>query len=420
MVNLIVRTGKIGSISEKETPFLGYAYSTLSTKRYILGAINLSRLFISKSRIAWGVLNHMKKSVRNLWTIGVVGLGAAARTIHLPAIRKIDNLKLVSGIDPQVDNDQFSFPIYDSIADMMANSSPDIIAIATPPKSHYSIICEGLESGAHIFCEKPFVLSLEEGLDVVKLSKKTGKSVVINNEFRFMNIHNAAQELITSPQFGDLLFVSMHQTFFITDKTEAGWRGDSDRRTCFEFGTHALDLCRFFFGGEPISLTSRMPKPTNPNGADNLNLIQLEFRGDRFAHITLDRLSRGPHRYLDIRLDGTKGTIETKLGGLAEIAVGIKGGTRKPFFRFELSPSGSACIYRNGKKKALATDPIDLFSHATAKLLTEMLHALETGEAAPCSAEDNLHTLALMLAAYDSAQEGGSRIEMKSYMNQCE
>lgn len=53
-----------------------------------------------------------------------------------------------------------------------------------------------------------------------------------------------------------------------------------------------------------------MPRGKQPNGPDYLNLIELEFSGDRVAHITLDRLSRGRRRYLDIRLDGEAGSIE--------------------------------------------------------------------------------------------------------------
>ena len=350
------------------------------------------------------------------WSIAVVGLGAAAKNIHLPAMRKISRLQVVGGVDPYAKSDDFSFPVFDTVEDLMKNAAPDIIAIVTPPDSHFSIICESLNAGAHVFCEKPFVLSLDEGRKVIALSKEKDRRVVVNNEFRFMNVHHTAQREIASDRFGSLLFASINQTFFVTNETEAGWRGESVQRTCFEFGTHALDLCRYFFGEEPLTLTARMPKPGAPNGPDYLNLIQLEFSGDRFAHITLDRLSRGPHRYLDIRLDGTMGCIESRIGGLAEIAAGIQGGSRKPYVRLEVTPSASAQIYYDGKSKKLAKDPLDLFPNATAQLLSEMLDALEAGKAPPCDAQDNLHTLALMLAAYASAEQDGAAIDLKSFL----
>lgn len=349
------------------------------------------------------------------WKIGIVGLGAAARNIHLPAFRKLGRLEVVGGVDPYIEESNFKFPVFASLGEMMDAARPDIVAIVTPPDSHFALICEALSSDAHVFCEKPFVSTLEEGRRVIALAKDRGRSVVVNNEFRFMNVHSAAKQKITSPQFGELIFISINQTFFVTSETEAGWRGESKMRTCYEFGTHALDLCRFFFDEEPLSISARMPKPGNHDGPDYLNLIALEFSGDRVAHITLDRLSRGPHRYLDIRLDGENACIESKLGGIAEIAFGVKGGSRKPYLRFEIAPSASARLFAGEKSNSLATDPIDLFPNATARLLGEMLDALENETDPPCSAADNLHTLALMLAAYESGERDGARVILKEF-----
>lgn len=341
--------------------------------------------------------------------IGVVGLGAAARSIHLPAIARIPELALVGGVDPFADRGSFRFPVHDSLAALVAEGRPDIVAIVTPPDSHYPLILECLAAGVHVFCEKPFVLTLDQGREVIAAAAAAARHVVVNNEFRFMNVHAAAKARIGTPGFGDLLFVSMHQTFFVTEATEKGWRGAGNRRTCFEFGTHALDLARFFFGEEPLSIAARMPKPGRPDGPDYLNLIQMEFSGDRVAHITLDRLSRGPHRYLDIRLDGTEACIETRLGGQAQVAFGIRGGSKRPYAQLDLAPGGSAHLLQGDRRTRLATDPTGIFAHSTAKLLRAMVAAIATGTAPPCSAADNIHTLALMLAAYASQDAGGDR-----------
>lgn len=345
--------------------------------------------------------------------VAVVGLGSAARRIHLPAIAKIPGLRVMGGVDPVADAAGFAFPVHRTLTELLAAGRPDIVAIVTPPDSHYSLIREALAAGAHVFCEKPFVQTLEEGHAVIEAARAAGRHVVVNNEFRFMNVHEAAHGLIGTETFGDLLFVSMHQTFFVTEETEKGWRGASQQRTCFEFGTHALDLCRFFFGEEPHAISARMPRPGRPDGPDYLNLIQMEFSGDRVAHITLDRLSRGPHRYLDIRLDGSRACIETRLGGKAEASFGLRPGSKRPFARLDLAASASADLYHGERRRRLATDPSDLFAHSTAKLLRGMLRAIRDGQTPPCSAADNLNTLALMLTAYRSSAAGGTFLEHK-------
>jgi predicted dehydrogenase len=336
------------------------------------------------------------------YRIAVAGLGEAATRIHLPAYKQIPALSVVGGCDPVAKPDRFPFPLFASVPEMLDRTKPDILAVLTPPYSHFPLTQQGLEAGCHVFCEKPFMSSLDEADAIIALSQTYGRQVVVNNQFRFMHIHTAAKKKIRTPEFGALVFVSMHQTFFVTEKTEEGWRGQDTKRTAKDFGTHVLDLCRYFFDEDPVSITARMPRGWQPNGPDYLDLMQLEFSQDRVAHITLDRLSRGRHRYLDIRLDGEVGCIETSLGGRLEARAGIRAMTRRPFFNLDLAMGGRARLYRGERSTILAREPLNVFAAATGELMKAFLRSLDTNGIAPCNAADNRKTLALMLAAYES------------------
>lgn len=337
-------------------------------------------------------------------TIAIAGLGAAAKQIHLPAYAKLPELKVVGGFDPAAAGTEFPFPLFRSVEEMLERTRPDILAVAAPTPHHHALVHRGLEAGCHVLCEKPFMNSLPEADDIVALARRLGRWVVVNNQYRFMNIHQAAKRSIGTPEFGDLLFVSVNQTFFTSEATESGWRGADKQRTCKEFGIHALDLCRFFFGEDPISINARMPKGRHRDSPDYLDLIQLEFSGDRVAHILLDRLSRGPHRYLDMRLDGSAGIVQTSLGGKLEANLGLRAKTKKPFFDWDISLGGHARLYHGEQFRKIASDPLDLFAHATSQLLRQFLAALRDGTPPPCHAEDNRRTLALVYAAYESAE----------------
>lgn len=342
----------------------------------------------------------------NKTKIALVGLGAAANSIHLPAYKKLPELEVVGGHDPAINSSdsisKFRFPIYDDLKTLLEHAEPDILAIASPTQFHFAIAEQALLHGCHIFCEKPFTTTLDEAHQLIALAEKQQRWIVVNNEFRFMNIYEAAKNKIGSPGFGDLLFVNAQQSFYVNDKTEAGWRGNDPQRTCKEFGIHVLDLCRFFFDEEPKQISAKMPKLSNPNGPDYLNLIQLDFSGGRSAQITLDRLTKGRHRYLDLRLDGSNATIETEFGGNIQLSAGIRGGDRKPYVGLDVSMGGRAIQYQAENGKKIASDPLDIFANATSKLLKQFIAAIHNNTVPACSAQDNIKTLALMLAAYDS------------------
>jgi predicted dehydrogenase len=339
--------------------------------------------------------------------IALVGLGAAAHHIHLPAYRDLPGARVVAGCDRVAPAKPMPFPVHASLDALLDAQAVDIAVIATPPETHAALARSCLERGVHVLCEKPFTPTVDEGLELVRLAESKGLRIAVNNEFRFMRCHAAARAQIGQPAFGELLFVQMNQTFRTTAHTEAGWRGDDPERTCKEFGTHVFDLARFFYGCEPLRLFARMPRPGGGGGPDLLNLIDLQFPGDRWARITLDRLTRGRHRYLDIRLDGTRGVVETELGGHLAMALGVHASSRRPFVDVDLSLGGRAHLFDGERKRKLAADPLGLFAAATRELMLAFLSALDEGRAPPCDGRDNLRTLALMRAAYTAAAGSG-------------
>jgi predicted dehydrogenase len=342
--------------------------------------------------------------------IAIAGLGAAARKIHLPALSGLD-VEVVGGCDPIPPGD-VPFPVFASVETLLAETAPDILAVATPPDAHFEVAWAGLDHGCHVFCEKPFTDTLEQATALVKRSREVGRWLVVNNQFRFMNIHRQAKAAIGTPEFGELRFLSAQQTFRTTPETEAGWRGSDRRRTCKDFGTHVLDLCRFFFDEDPVSIGARMPRGPGRDGPDYLNLIELEFSGDRAAQITLDRWCRGPNRYLDLRLSGTAGCVETHVGGGIVLSAGLRGSTRRAFCDLDIAMGGTARLYQGERFRRIATDPLDLFARATRELFRAFLAALDRGGVPPCEGADNRRTLALMLSAYESA-ETGARVRMR-------
>ncbi len=335
------------------------------------------------------------------YRVAIAGLGRAARNIHIPALRKIPEARIVGVHDPL--QGPTDLPSFRSLDELLA-TKPDILVIATPPEAHMPIALAALEKGVHVFCEKPLANSVAEADVIAAAAAAAGRQVAVNSEFPFMPTHLAAAREIGSERFGRLLFVEAHQSFVVSEATEAGWRGEDPQRTFKEFGTHIIDLCKIFFGERPTGMTARMPRLGAGGGPDYLNLVRLEFSGDRVAQITLDRLTKGRHRYLDLRLVGEKGTIETSIGGSAEVAFGLRTQSRRPFADVNVHLGGVARLYHGEDHTTLAKAPIDLFADATARLFREFLHAIDEGREPPngiCEARD---TLELIYRCYAEAE----------------
>jgi predicted dehydrogenase len=355
--------------------------------------------------------------------VAMIGLGAVARNIHLPAYARLkDRVTIVGGCDPDPAVQACARDIWKLSCvcgdprELLEKTRPDIVAVCTPPSLHREHAILALDAGCHVFCEKPLADSLESADEIIAAGERARRLVVVNNQFSCMKIYSAAKQRIGSPDFGRLLYLHAWQTFRPTDMTEAGWRGKLQRRLCFEFGIHVFDLIRYFLEDNPVRVLAHMPVPPQEYGFDVINVVSMEFADGRAATMVLNRLSKGPERYLDMRLDGEFASIHTSLGGRVALTAGIHTRERRPFLEWRFAKGGEARLQVGNRSRVIAKDPINPFAAATAVHFGNFLDSIQSGSIPRGNAKDNRNTLAMVFAAYDSARLGRA-VEMSAYRN---
>jgi predicted dehydrogenase len=354
--------------------------------------------------------------------VAIVGLGAVTRNIHLPAYARLNGkVAIVAGCDPDAGaRGRSGLPAtFADAAEMIERSRPDVVAVCTPPALHRAQTLLALEAGCHVFLEKPLAESLAEADEIIHAADRARRTVVINSQFPCMEIYRLSKTLIGSPEFGRLLFIHARQKMRPPAEAEAGWRGEMRRRVCFEFGVHVFELIRFFFDDTPARLVAHMPRPHLANRrtiqSDAVCTIALEFSDGRAASILLNRLSKGPDRYLEMDLDGEHASIHTSIGGEARLELGIEIRNRSPFAGLHFIQGGKAVLQTGTKSRLVAKDGLNPFASSTAYHFNRFLDAIARGATPPGTARDNRNTLALALAAYDSA-EAGRAVEISPYL----
>ena len=345
-------------------------------------------------------------------SVAVVGLGAAVRNIHFPAYSLLSReVSVVAGCDPdrqtrEAASSRGRVPItFETPEEMLRNVKPDVVSICTPPSLHREHVLLALSHRCHVFCEKPLAEDLDQADEMIRAAAAAGRRVVINNQFPYMKIHLAAKKAIGTPEFGDLVHLHAWHTMRTNSTTEAGWRGHLRRRLCFEFGIHIFELVRFFFEQTPVRLMAHMPGASEAS-CDAVNVIAMEFADGRGASMMLDRLAVGPDRYLEVRLDGTSAIIRTSIGGQVEFRAGLHTRERRPFVGFSLVKGGLATLESGTRSRIIAQDDLNPFAGSTAYHFSQFLRAIGENRTPAGDIADNRKTLALVMAAYDSASQG--------------
>jgi predicted dehydrogenase len=122
--------------------------------------------------------------------IAIVGCGKIADQ-HVQAIHRIPGCQIASLCDQEILmakqlGERFGVPnCFSDLAKMLEETSPDAVHITTPPQGHYSLAKECMESGAHVYLEKPFTVTAGEAVSLVQLAESRGLKITAGHNYQF-------------------------------------------------------------------------------------------------------------------------------------------------------------------------------------------------------------------------------------------
>lgn len=350
--------------------------------------------------------------------IGFVGLGWAANAFHIPALKQVSGAVVVGGFDTSGERrsaweGDTGSPAFETFDELVERGAPDVVVVATPPDSHAELCVDALERGLHVLCEKPFVTDIQDADRVLVAAAAAGRQVAVNHEFREKPIFKAIKQRIDSEEFGRLVFCQIWQLMDLAPWDEpVAWRRSMPNRTLLEGGVHLVDLMLQLFREQPSAVYARHSSGLQrEHTADAINVLLLEFSDGRLGQITIDRLCPAATRYAEVRADCELASLRASEGGRALLRFGMKRAERSGF-RFEFGAGGLAWVEQGTSRKVLARAPRSVGMAATAELWKQLLPAFEQNLEPPSSGREARAGLAVIEAAYRSAQTG-ARIELE-------
>lgn len=139
--------------------------------------------------------------------VAIVGCGKIADT-HAEMIAGIQGCEIVGVCDkePLMARQLYErFPVkayFSDLAEMLSEARPDVVHITTPPESHWSLAKLCLESGCHVYVEKPFTLFEEQARRLIELANERGLKITAGHDAQFGTAARRMRELVHSGYLG--------------------------------------------------------------------------------------------------------------------------------------------------------------------------------------------------------------------------
>lgn len=212
----------------------------------------------------------------------VVGCGNMGAS-HAQAYQLIDGFEICgivsTGKSKEVLNEKLGggYALYSDYATALAETKPDAVCISTYPDTHEAFAIMALESGCHVFIEKPLADTVEGSERVAAAAKKAGKKLVVGYILRHHPSWEKFVEL--SHELGKPLVMRMN-----LNQQSHGVMWDVHRNLMkslspiVDCGVHYIDVMCQMTRSKPLQVTAIGARLTNDIAENNYNYGQLQIR----------------------------------------------------------------------------------------------------------------------------------------------
>ncbi|MDI9498786.1 MAG: Gfo/Idh/MocA family oxidoreductase [Bacillota bacterium] len=197
--------------------------------------------------------------------IGIIGTGGIAGA-HMHGYAQFEDVEVVAGADivpgkarDFLDRHELTeAEAFESAAEMLANVELDGVSVCTYNTTHAECAIAALEAGVHVLCEKPMSFTLQEGVDMVRASRKSGKMLTIGFQPRYDYMRQKVDDIIGSGALGKVYYIQSGGgrrrgipagTFVDASKAGYGCLGD--------IGCYSIDECLHAVGyPKPLTVSA--------------------------------------------------------------------------------------------------------------------------------------------------------------------
>lgn len=328
--------------------------------------------------------------------IGMIGCGGIVNYAHLPAYNA-HKLRVLACYDRNAEAARTTAAahgiptVYESLDDLLADQAIQIVDIAVPAWHQREIAERALAAGKHLLCQKPLAENLPDALAIVAAVHAAGRKAAVNQQMRWSAGIAAAKDLITRGLIGTPTDAQI-QVSTVTPWHMWPWLQVAPRLEVMYHSIHYLDSLRYLLG-DPAWVTSRHTRfPGQPETGETKTITVLDYDSGLQALVAVNHHDHSGDNYATFRFLGTEGVIKGTIGLLYNYPDG-----RPDTLQLHSTRAGPDWV-------DVALEGLwipDAFIGPMASLMDAIQH-----DTAPITdVADNLGTLRVVHAAYQSAAE---------------
>ena len=287
---------------------------------------------------------------------------------------------------------QFGVPaVYDDAEQLLQNEQIDFVDIITDVNTHAQFVALAAKYRKAVICQKPMAPDLPTARRMVETCKQAGVPFFIHENWRWQTPIREAKKVLDSGVIGTPFRarVTFSNSFPVFDNQP--FLRELEQFILTDIGSHILDTARFLFGeAENLYCQIRRVNPAI-QGEDVATVMMRMGEGTtvvcEMSYASRTEHERFPQTFLFV--EGEKGSLELATDYWLRVT----------------TAEGTLSRRVPPPRYSWADPAYDVVHSSIVPCNANLLHALQTGTLPETHAEDNLRTMELVFASYESAEK---------------
>lgn len=181
--------------------------------------------------------------------------------------------------------------------EIIENPNLDAVVISTPPASHFELSRAAILANKDVFVEKPLVLNVKEGEELVKLAEEKKKILMVGHIMEYHAATLKLKEYIDKGELGKIYYVYSTRVNLgkVRDIENALW----------SFAPHDISMILFLLEQEPVSVTATAECYLQKDKRiEDVAFMTMHFADGVMAHVHVSWLD--PHKDRKLTVVGSK------------------------------------------------------------------------------------------------------------------
>lgn len=198
--------------------------------------------------------------------VSFIGAGSFAQSVLLPNLRKLPKVRFrgivtASGMTARTVGQKYGFAWCGTdLAEVLADDQTDVVFIVTRHSQHAPMVCQALQAGKAVFCEKPLAITPQQLDEVEHTLRRSGGPLMVGFNRRFAPLAQRLKQ-----------FLAGRGPLHVTYRVNAGtippehWLADpAEGGRIIGEACHFFDFFAFLTESQPVELSRLSPQGLSP------------------------------------------------------------------------------------------------------------------------------------------------------------